>query len=225
VREVLTLYRSTVGKKLVVAVTGLLLLLFVIGHMAGNLKVFQGPEKFDAYARFLREVGYPLLPHGGLLWLVRAALLVAAALHIVTVIELYRISRRARGQGYRRAADLSFSYASRTMRWGGVVLAVFVVYHLMHLTFGNAHPAFDHASPYRNVVRGFSVWWIVLSYAAAVGTLGLHIYHGLWSSTQTLALRSPRLRRWRRPFSAALALAVVAGYLAVPASVLAGWVR
>jgi succinate dehydrogenase / fumarate reductase cytochrome b subunit len=220
-----TLLGSTVGKKIVVAVTGLLLLGFVFAHMAGNLKVFQGAEKFDGYARFLREVGYPLVPHGGALWAARAVLFAALLLHVVCVAQLVVISRRARGAPYHRAIDLSLSPASRTMRWGGVLLLGFVVYHLMHLTWGTLHPSFEPASPYRNVVTAFGVWWVAIPYTAAVLSLGLHVYHGLWSTTQTLALRSAALRRWSRLASALLAVGLVLGYLVVPAAVLTGWLR
>jgi succinate dehydrogenase / fumarate reductase cytochrome b subunit len=216
-----TLLGSTVGQKIAVAVTGLVLLGFVVLHMAGNLKIFQGQERFDAYARFLREVGYPLLPHGGLLWALRVVLVAALALHVTCIVQLARVSRRARARGYHLARDLSFSYASSTMRWGGFVLLGFVVYHLMHLTWGVAHPGFDHASPYRNVVSAFGVWWVSLPYGAAVLALGLHVQHGLWSTTQTLALRAPA----GRAVSLVLAAALVVGYLSVPAAVLCGWLR
>jgi succinate dehydrogenase / fumarate reductase cytochrome b subunit len=216
---------TTVGKKIVVAVTGVILALFVFAHMAGNLKAFQGAEKFDGYAHFLREAGAPLVPHGGLLWAARVGLLAALGLHVVCVAQLARVSRSARGQPYHRAHDLSFSAVSRTMRWGGVALLGFVVYHLLHLTWGTAHPAFDPSSPYRNVVTAFGVWWVTIPYAVAVAALGLHVYHGLWSTTQTLALQSAFVRRWSRFASAVLALALVAGYLSVPAAVLTGWLR
>jgi succinate dehydrogenase / fumarate reductase cytochrome b subunit len=152
-------------------------------------------------------------------------LLAALVLHVACVAHLVAKSRRARVERYHAAKDLSFSPASRTMRWGGVALLGFVVYHLLHLTWGTAHPSFDPSSPYRNVVTAFSVWWVSIPYAVAVAALGLHVYHGLWSSTQTLALQSAFVRRWARPAAAVLALALVAGYLSVPAAVLAGWLR
>ena len=162
------LYGTSIGKKVAMAVTGVLLVLFLIAHMAGNLKMFQGQKKFDAYAAFLREVGAPVLGHGEALWLFRAVLIASVTLHVVAAAQLWSRSRRARRVPYRDFDDLSFSYASRTMRWGGVILALFVVYHLLHLTSGTAHPDFDHASAYRNVVVGFQVWWVVLAYVAAV---------------------------------------------------------
>jgi succinate dehydrogenase / fumarate reductase cytochrome b subunit len=223
--RVATLFGSTIGRKFVVAVTGLILLLFVLGHMAGNLKIFQGSEKFDHYARFLREVGSPLVPYGALLWIVRAVLLVALVLHIVCITQLSVASRRARDVHYHRANDLSFSFASRTLLWGGIVILGFVTYHLMHLTWGLVHPSFDHASPYHNVVTGFRAPWVVILYAVALLALGLHLYHGLWSTTQTLAMRWPLVHRWRRPVSGVVAVVLVIGYLLVPVAVAAGWLR
>ncbi|HKQ60765.1 MAG TPA: succinate dehydrogenase cytochrome b subunit [Candidatus Polarisedimenticolaceae bacterium] len=218
------LYRSSVGKKVVMATSGLVLFAFVVGHMIGNLKVYQGPERFDAYARYLREVGSPLLGHGELLWIVRAVLLLCVALHVVAAVQLTLRCRAARHGRYARREDLSFSYASHTMRWGGVLLVAFVAYHLLHLTAGTLHPDFGD-SPYHNVVAAFRVWWVAAAYAGAVGVLGLHVYHGLWSATQTLGLGDPRLTRWRRPAAGVLATAIVAGYLLVPFGVLAGLVR
>ena len=224
-RRVATLFGSTVGKKVVVAVTGLILLGFVLGHMAGNLKIFEGAELFDGYARFLREAGSPLVPHGGLLWSARLVLLVALILHVVCIAQLSAASRRARDVSYHQAKDLSFSFASRTMLWGGIVLLAFVVYHLMHLTLGVVHPAFIEGSVHHNVITAFQVPWVPLVYLVALAALGLHVYHGLWSTTQTLAVRSPFVRRWRRPVSALLACGLVIGYLLVPAAVVLGWLR
>ena len=221
----LTEYSSTsIGKKQIVAVTGILLIGFLIVHLAGNLKIYQGPEVYDAYSRFLREVGSPVFAHGELLWIARAALLAAVGIHIQAAVALTLASRRARPVGYRRAADLSFSYASRTMRWGGVILAAFVVYHVLHLTFGVAHPDFRR-SVYHNVVTAFRAWPVALSYVLAMAPLCLHVYHGLWSTTQTLGLENPRGRAWRRPVAAAVALGLFAGNVSIPVAVWMGWVR
>ena len=221
----LSLYRSSVGKKIAMALTGIILFGFVAGHLAGNLKLYQGAEEFDSYARHLREMGAPIFGTGQLLWIVRLLLLAAVAQHIGAAVGLVRVSRAARPIGYRRRSDLSFSYASRTMRWGGVIILAFVAYHLMHLTLGNVHPDFRHDSPYANVVSGFRVWWVSLAYIVAMLPLGLHLYHGLWSATQTLALRIPLVRRWRRPFAATVAGAIVAGNVSIPVAVLSGLVR
>ena len=224
-RKLLSLYQSSVGKKVVMALSGVVLFGFVVAHMMGNLKIYQGAEKFDAYARFLREAGAPIFGPGQLLWVFRLVLLAAVAQHVSAATVLARKSLGAREQGYRRQKDLTFSYASRTMRWGGVIILAFVIYHLMHLTFGNVHPQFSHDSVYQNVVSGFRVWWVSLAYVAAMLPLGLHIYHGLWSATQTLAIRLPSVRRWRRPLAAGIAGAIALGNISIPVAVLTGWLR
>ena len=207
------------------ALTGVLLFGFVIAHMLGNLKIYQGPDKFDAYAVFLRELGSPLFGNGQLLWIMRIGLLVGVAVHLEAALRLSRMSRKARTTGYRSVEHLSFSYASRTMRWGGVIVAGFVVYHLLHLTLGSVHPDFQHGSIYHNVVTGFRIWPVSLAYVLCMLPLGLHIYHGLWSVTQTLALDHPLIRRVRRPLAAAVALVVVLGKISIPISVLTGILR
>lgn len=223
-RRAVHLHRTTVGKKILMAATGLILFAFVVGHLVGNLKLLQGEQKFDAYSASLRQAGAPLAGEGQLLWLARLVLLVAVAVHVVAAVQLTRISRRARPVGYRKTSDLSFSYASRTMRWGGVIILAFVVYHLLHLTFGTLHHDFSD-SVYRNVVAGFRRWPVAAAYMAAMIPLGLHIYHGLWSATQTLALCNPRIDRWRRPAALAVAVAITAGNLGLPLVVLAGLVE
>jgi succinate dehydrogenase / fumarate reductase cytochrome b subunit len=225
-RRVVNLYQSSVGKKIVMAFTGALLFLFVLVHMLGNLKIYMGPETFDEYAAFLREVGHPALPHGALLWIFRLVLLSAVGLHILSATQLYLVSRRARRTGYRLTEDLSFSYASRTMRWGGLILLAFVIYHITHLTLGGAgHPDFRHGAAYANVVAGFRVWWASALYALCMLPLGLHIYHGLWSATQTLALQHHTIKKWRRPFAAGVAGLIVAANISIPVAVLTGLVR
>jgi succinate dehydrogenase / fumarate reductase cytochrome b subunit len=219
------LYGSTVGKKIAMAATGVLLFGFVVVHMLGNLKLYQGQEKYDAYAHFLREVGSPVFGHGQLLWLGRLGLLAAVALHLDAAVRLTVSSRRARPDAYHSRADQSFHYASRTMRWGGLIIATFVVYHILHLTFGTVHADFRPDSPYHNVVTGFLSWPVALAYIAAMIPLGLHLHHGLWSATQTLALRNPRIQRVRRPAAAAIAWLIVLGNVSLPVSVLAGVVR
>lgn len=221
-RRVLDLYRSSVGKKVVMALTGFVLILFVLGHMAGNLKAFQGAVAFNHYAEGLREFGEPFLPRTGALWIVRIGLLGAVLLHIVAAVQLTRTSHDARSVGYAREESLAFSYASRTMRWGGVVILAFVVYHLLHLTTGTVHADFVAGDAYRNLVVGFSNPWITSSYIVATGALGLHLYHGIWSTFQTLGLNHPKYNHLRRPLAAVLALVVFVGFASVPAAVMAG---
>lgn len=233
-RRVLRLYETSVGKKAVMAVTGAVLFGFVIIHMLGNLKIYTGEAHFNEYAVFLRTVGEPAVPAGGLLWITRIVLLACVGVHFVAAVQVWLQSRRARTQGYTKNDDLSFSYASRTMRWGGAIILAFVVYHLLHLTIGVAHPNFigaahpqaweHHVNAYRNVVTGFQVPWVSLAYAVAMVFLGLHIYHGVWSATQTLSLAGTKVKKWRRPFAAAVAAIVVLGNISIPLSILAGWV-
>ncbi len=218
-------YRSTVGKKIVMAATGALLFLFVVGHLVGNLKVYEGQQKFDDYAHWLRVMGAPLLGENQGLWIARILLLAAVALHIITATQLTLASWRAREIPYRKQERLAFSYASYTMRWGGVVVALYVLYHLLHLTWGTAHHDFIAGSPYHNVVAGFQVWWVSAIYIVAMIPLGLHIYHGLWSACQTLGVNHPRYNAWRRPLAAITAAAIAVGYISIPVAVLAGWVQ
>jgi len=224
-RRARNLYQSTAGKKIGMAVTGSLLFLFVLAHMLGNLKIYMGAEAFNDYARFLREVGHPALPHGAALWIFRLVLLAAVGIHVTAAAQLWLISRRARRVGYKLNENLSFSYASSTMRWGGVVLALFVVYHLLHLTLGVVHPGFEHGAAYANVVSGFRAWPVSAFYIACMLPLGLHVYHGLWSATQTLALQHPVVKKWRRPVALGLSGLIVAGNVSIPLAVLSGLVR
>jgi succinate dehydrogenase / fumarate reductase cytochrome b subunit len=214
-----------VGKKILMAATGSLLLLFVIGHLLGNLKIYAGPDKFNAYAHWLREMGAPLLSHEQGLWIARIALLAAVATHLISATQLTLASWRARDVQYRKSQRLAFSYASYTMRWGGVVVALFVIYHLLHLTWGTVHPQFDAASPYHNVIAGFRVWWVSLIYIAVQIPLGMHIYHGIWSAMQTLGVNQPGRNAWRRPCAAAVAILLVLGYVSIPISVMTGLVK
>lgn len=217
-------YRSTLGKKAVMAVTGIILFGFVLGHMAGNLKVFQGAEHFNAYAEGLRALGEPIVPHGGLLWIVRLVLLASVVLHITSATQLTLLNRRARPQDYDRRTAVQLDYASRTMRWGGVIIALYVVYHLMHLTWGNAHPDFISGDVYHNVIRGFSVWWVALVYVVVNVILGFHLYHGLWSLFQSLGWSHPRYNPWRRTFAVVFSVVVTVGFISVPLAVLSGLV-
>ncbi len=217
--------RSTLGKKAVMAVTGFILFGFVLVHMAGNLKIYQGEAKFDAYAEGLREIGAPILGHGQALWIARGVLLISVLLHIWAAWSLTVQSRRARPVGYEVTASVQSSYAARTMRWGGVVVLLFVLYHLAHLTFGWAHPDFTPGKVYQNVTVGFQIWWVALFYIVANLALGFHLYHGMWSFFQTLGWNQPALNPWRRRFATLFAVVITAGNLSFPLAVLIGVVR
>ena len=219
--QVVTLYRSSVGKKILMAVSGIVLVGFIVLHMLGNLKVFSGEAGFNAYAGFLREVGYPALPHTSALWTVRIVLLVATFVHVWMAFQLWGGSRAARTERYARNKDLSFAYASRTMRWGGVILLLFIVYHVLHFTTGHAHHDFVPHDAYHNFVTAFQVPWIVLVYVVAQAALCLHLYHGVWSVFQTLGANHPRYNRYRRPLAALLAIGVFVGFVVPPLAVLA----
>lgn len=226
-RRVMTLYRSSVGKKIMMALSGIILFGFVVGHMLGNLKAFEshdgsGPHPLDTYGEFLREFGYPILPEYGLLWGARIVLLLAVGIHIMAAVQLWSQSRKARGQGYKKEDSQVFSYASRTMRWGGVIVAAFVVYHLLHFTTGTVHPDFEYGRVYDNLVIGFQNPLIAGFYVVAVGALSLHLYHGIWSAFATLGSQNKKVERIRRPLAAVIAVGLFIGYVSVPMAVLTG---
>jgi succinate dehydrogenase / fumarate reductase cytochrome b subunit len=221
----LGLWQTTIGKKVVMAVTGFILFGYVLLHMWGNLKIYYGREAINHYGVFLRAVGDPLFANEQLLWLVRAVLLVAVVLHIWAVVTLWQRDRAARPVGYRTRKDVQASYAALTMRWGGIVILLFVVFHVLDLTTGTANPAFHHGDIYNNIVASFSRWWVSLFYIVAMLALGLHLYHGLWSMFQTLGLNTRRSNRLWRNVAIAAAVVIVAGNISVPIAVLAGLLR
>jgi succinate dehydrogenase / fumarate reductase, cytochrome b subunit len=211
---------SSIGRKIIMAVTGLVLFGFVTGHMVGNLQVFLGPDALNTYAETLRE--YPAL-----LWAARIGLLVAVGLHIWSATALTLMNRRARPEGYDRYQPQASTYASRTMRWSGVLLLLFIVYHLLHFTFGAevAHPHFIPGDVYHNFVTGFQNPWVSGFYIVAMLALGLHLYHGIWSTLQTVGLSHPRLNRVRYGVAAAITALIVLGNISMPVAVLAGLIR
>lgn len=216
------LYRSPMTKKVVMAVTGLALFGFVFTHMLGNLKIYQGAEKLNSYAEGLREFGAPFLGYGQFIWLARIGLLVIVLLHIWSAWQLTLINRRARPRGYAKETHQKSTYASRTMRWGGVILLAFIVYHLLHLTVGSVHPDFEHGNVYRNVVVGFSNPLVSGFYILAQVALGFHLYHGLWSLFQTLGLNGDRFNQVRQKAALAFALVVSLVNISFPIAVLGG---
>jgi succinate dehydrogenase / fumarate reductase, cytochrome b subunit len=171
-RQVSNLYRSSVGKKALMAISGVLLAGFVVAHMLGNLKMFQGPEAMDSYAVFLKQAGYPILPEYGLLWIARLALLGAIGVHVAAAFQLWRQSRAARPRGYRKEDSQVLSYASRTLRWGGVIILLFVIFHIQHFTTGRAHPDFVYGAVYQNVVLGFQSVPVAFFYLSGRGFAG-----------------------------------------------------
>jgi succinate dehydrogenase / fumarate reductase cytochrome b subunit len=210
-------FGTTVGKKAIMGVTGIVLVGFVVGHMLGNLQVYLGPEAMNGYAVFLREA-----LHGTGLWIARTVLAIAAVLHVWAATSLTLTSRSARPVGYRAMEHRESTYASRTMRWSGPILLLFVVYHVMHLTFGTVHPSFVEGDVYHNFVSGFRSVPVSLAYIAAMLALGLHLYHGTWSMLQSLGLSHARYNHLRHALSTLVTVAVVAGNVSFPVAVLTG---
>lgn len=213
-----TLYRSTIGKKVIMAVTGLVMAGFLVLHMLGNLQAFDGAARINAYSAFLHGTGE-------LLWLARAVLLVAVVLHIDAAIQLTRIARAARPQAYAERRSQVATVASRSLRWGGVILAAFIVFHILHMTTGTVHPSFVPGDVYHNLVSGFLVWPVAVFYLVAMAALGLHLYHGVWSSARTLGIVRPSPHSLHRPVAIVAAVVVAVGFALIPIAVLAGWLR
>lgn len=224
----LTLYRSTIGKKIIMAVTGLMLVGFVVVHMLGNLQVFIGPAKMNAYAAFLKSLGE-------LLWLARLGLLGATILHVLMAWQLTQLKRAARPIGYEQRVPQVSTWASRSMRWGGFLLLVFIVFHLLHFTTGTVfpaasqpdalYPAFSHTDVYGNVIAAFRLPWVSAVYIVAMFFLMLHLFHGAWSSLRTLGLARPSRDPLHRRVSTVLAIITWLGFTAIPVAVLLGVIR
>jgi len=202
------------------AATGLLLYGFVVVHMLGNLQVYLGPQAINAYGEFLQHV-----LHGQGIWIARATLLLALALHVWAAVSLTLANVSARPVGYREWQARDSTYASRTMAWSGPLLGAFLVYHLAHFTVGSAHPEFVRGDVFRNMVVGFQNPFASAFYMLAMLALGLHMYHGFWSMLQTLGLSHPRWNGVRRGVSLLLAFAVVLGNVSIPLAVLTGRVH
>lgn len=219
-------YRSAIGKKAVMATTGLILFGFVFVHMIGNLKLYFGPTHMNDYGQFLRTVGMPAVPESGLLWIARIALLAAVVLHIHSAYALTMMNREARPVAYQSGRGyVTASYASRTMRWGGVIVLLFIIYHILHFTTGNVHPDFVAGDAYGNVVKGLRVWWVAAFYIVANLALGLHLYHGVWAMFGSVGLTNRRFESWRRNFATAFAVIITLGNLSFPIAIVTGLVR
>ncbi len=203
------------------AVTGFIGIGFVLAHVTGNLLVFRGPDALNAYSHFLHGPGAELL------WVARVVLVVAVILHVAAAYSLSRQSHAARPQDYARRVPQVSTVASRVMRWGGVLLLVFIVFHILHFTTGTFSPGgpFVEGDVYHNVIQAFHVWWVALFYIVSMIFLGLHLYHGAWSAARTLAVSGDSANPLHHRLSAVVAVAVWAGFTLVPVAVLLGWVR
>jgi succinate dehydrogenase / fumarate reductase cytochrome b subunit len=211
----LVFWSSTIGKKVVMAVTGIFMVAWILGHVSGNLLVFKGSEAMNAYAAFLHSLG-------GMLWGVRIALLVSVVLHATAAIQLTMAANAARPQAYVKKKAQTSTLASQLMRIGGLILLAYIVFHILHLTVGAVHPQFSEKDVYRNLVIGLKVPWVSAFYIVAMAALGMHLFHGVWSSARTLGIARPTPRPLERRIAVVLAVVVWAGFTLIPVAVLAG---
>ncbi|CAM5384926.1 MULTISPECIES: succinate dehydrogenase cytochrome b subunit [Streptomyces] len=215
------LWHSTVGKKTAMAVSGVVMLLYLVAHMMGNLKIFFGPDELNGYGHWLRTVGEPFLHHEWFLWIARVVLLAAVLTHGVAAFQLSRRDIKARPSKYVHKKART-SYATRTMRWGGVILALFIVWHILDLTTLTVNPRAEAGHPYENLIASFDRWPVTTLYIVAMLALGLHIRHGFWSAAQTLGVGSAARDRVLKTVANLLALVLTAGFVAVPVAVVTG---
>lgn len=217
--RVLALWHTSVGKKAVMAVTGLIMVAYLITHVVANLMVFQGPARINAYSAFLHGTG-------GALWAARLVLITALVLHVVAAAQLTARRRAARPVSYAAGREPQVStLASRTIRWGGVLILVFLVYHILHFTLGTVHSSFVEGDPYHNVVAGFGNPLVIVFYELALAAVGLHLYHGIWSSGRSLGVSPPAPHPLRRQLALALSVLIWAGFAVIPLAVYARLVR
>lgn len=217
-----SLWSTAVGKKYAMAISGLVLMGYVLLHMVGNLKIYFGAESLNEYAEWLREIGEPALPREWLLWGLRIVLLVAVVVHIYAAYALTRMNQRARPVKYASKRDyVAADFASRTMRWTGIIVVLFVIWHLLDLTWGTANPDFVSGDVYHNVIASFERIPVAIAYVIANLALGVHLYHGAWSLFQSMGWYGT----WRRTFSIAFAAVVVAGNVSFPLAVMFGVVN
>lgn len=217
--------RSTIALKILMAVTGIVFIGYVLLHMYGNLKVFNGQDAFDEYAHHLRTFGEPMLPHEGLLWIIRVVLLLSLIGHAYAAFTLWARASKARPQKYAVKKAVAATLSSRMMRWGGVALLLFVIFHLLHFTTQTVHPGGETDSPYERVVNSFApeYWYIAVVYLLAMGALAMHLRHGVWSACQTLGLTNTARARTRANLAGvALAVIIAGGFALVPLSILLG---
>ena len=227
----LDLYSTAVGKKYAMAISGIAMMGFVFFHMVGNLKMYLGAADLDHYAEFLRELLYPIAPKGSVLWILRGGLIAMLILHLHAAWSLTQLNRHARPVKYQSARDYqAATFASRTMRWTGIIVLSFLIWHILDLTIGVVNTTgtsgeFVRGAVYNNLVRSLERWPVSVFYVVANILLGIHLFHGVWSIFQSLGWNNPRFNKWRRGFATAFATVVVVGNVSFPIAVLAGIVH
>lgn len=223
-------YRSAIGKKWIMAISGLAIIGFAIAHMIGNLKMFlppvEGQPDIDVYGEALRELFTPIFPEHSFLWIMRTGLIVLFGLHVLAAYQLTIMNRKARQEGYRGPVDyVSANYASRTMRWSGVIFLAFLAFHLADFTWGiqpMAPEVWERGEVYANFIATFNRLPVALLYIVAMGLLGIHLYHGIWSMFQSLGLNNPRFNKWRRYLASGLSVFISAGFIVPVLAVVLG---
>jgi succinate dehydrogenase / fumarate reductase cytochrome b subunit len=219
----LDLYSTAVGKKYVMAITGLIGVGYVVVHMIGNLKMYLGQEDIDHYGEWLRELLVPFFPRTVTLWLLRGVLIVALVFHLHAAYSLTLMNRRARPEGYKSSREyVAANFASRTMRWSGIIVLAFIFYHLADLTWGWFNPDFVRGAVYHNVDASLSRLPVAIFYVIANIVLGIHLFHGFWSMFQSMGWNSPRFNEWRRAAAVGIATIIVVGNVSFPIAVQAG---
>jgi succinate dehydrogenase / fumarate reductase cytochrome b subunit len=215
----LEIYRTGVGKKYAMAVTGVIGMLFIVGHMVGNLKLFLQKGALDHYGEWLRYIGYPALPHTVFLWILRSVLIVALAIHVHAAWSLTQMNKKA-NVGYASERDyIAANFASRTMRWTGIIVLTFLVFHLLDLTWGTVNPDFVRGAVRHNMVESFQRWPVAIAYIVANLALGVHLWHGAWSLFQSIGVNNPRFKQWRVWFAWGFTALIVIGNLSFPIAI------
>lgn len=218
--KILAFWRSSIGKKVVMAVTGIIGIGYLVIHIAGNMMAFKGAAAMNGYAHMLHTAGAELL------WIARVVLLTAVILHVVAAYQLTRMSHAARPEKYAAREPQASTYASRLMRWGGVLLLAFIIFHILHFTTGQVEPGvFVAGQPYENVVSSFRVWWVSLFYLVAMAFLGLHLFHGAWSSVRTLGATGRSRNPMHRSIAVVVATFAWLGFSIIPVAVMLGWIN
>jgi len=213
---------NSVAKKAVMAVSGIIMILYLIAHMIGNLHAYQGAAEYNDYATWLRTFGEPALPRRTLLTIIEIVLAVSVLAHMWAAFSLWRQARLARPQRYAMKKAAAQSYASRTMRWGGVIVLAFIIYHILDLTAGAINPAGGRTEPYARLIADFTNPWITIWYVIALVLLGFHLRHGIWSATQTLGQSNRRRERTVNAAAIVISVLLIAGFLLVPLSIAFG---